>query len=156
MKKIEYYKSLILRRKGFTFQLLKSHLLVASIGLVILLLSLVFTYYLRVKVVNLAEKGAPIAQASSNILTEVQRSFADVRGWVSLGDKSFLNEWKKTWNEGITPALNFLIKQERQLKKDMSSLQKGKRVQNCFWLRTRLIAALERNISKPDSPCASS
>ncbi len=117
MQKTESKDATRWRRHGLAFQLLKSHLFVASIGLVMLLIALASTYYLHSKVVVLAEEGGPIAQASSKVLAEVQHSLAGVRGWVSLGDKTFLGEWKKAWVEGIEPAMNSLEKHKHALKK---------------------------------------
>ncbi|MCF6249071.1 MAG: ATP-binding protein [Desulfobacula sp.] len=95
-------------KHGFAFQLLKSHLVVASIGFIMLFFALVSNGYLHSKVLALAENGGPIAQASSKILADVQRSLADVRGWVSLGDKIFLKDWEQTWAEEIEPSVFIL------------------------------------------------
>ena len=94
--------------RGFAFKLLKSHLLVASIGLVALLVALAFTYYLRSKIVTLVDEVEPITQASSEVLTGVQHSLAGLRGWVSLSNEEFLGEWKRAWKDEIRPAMKSL------------------------------------------------
>ena len=104
-------------RKGFVFKLLKSHLLVASIGLITLLIALAFTFYLRSKIVVLTEEVEPITQASSEVLTGVQHSLAGLRGWVSLDNEEFLREWKRAWEEGIKPAMRSLITNRDILKR---------------------------------------
>ena len=90
MKRIDSNEEMRGGRKGFAFKLLKSHLLVASIGLVMLLIALAFTLYLRSKIVVLVEEVKPVAQASSEVLTGVQHSLAGLRGWVSLNNEGFL------------------------------------------------------------------
>ncbi len=99
----------------FARQLLKSHLLVASIGLFMLLLSLTSTLYLRAKVVIMADEVGP-ALTSAQMLGHVQHSLAALRGWVSLGDKAFLVEWENAWAEGVEPALVSLIKLQDEQK----------------------------------------
>ncbi len=109
------------RRTGFRQQLIKSHLAVSSIGLTILLSALAATYYLRAKVIVLAEEGAPIVEASSQIQAEVQHSLAGLRGWVSLGDESLLKEWQKAWELGIEPARATLLRYRKVFNKSGNS-----------------------------------
>ena len=117
MNKTVYVGETTGRQQGFARKLLKSYLLVASIGLVMLMIALSSTYYLRTKIIVLAEQGGPIAQASSHVLVGVQRSLAGLRGWVSLGDEEFLDEWKGAWVEGIEPAMTSVMKYRDVLKK---------------------------------------
>ena len=116
MNKVEIAGSIRNSRKGFAHQLLKSHLLVALLGIFMLMFSLVGTYYLRTKFIVLAEERGPIALASSKVLTEVQHSLAGLRGWVSLGDEKILQEWESAWSEGIKPAMAALMKYQKVLK----------------------------------------
>ncbi|HCB12510.1 MAG TPA: hypothetical protein DEP36_02910 [Gammaproteobacteria bacterium] len=86
-------------------QLLFSHLSVALVGISMLLAALVSTYELRNRVVLLAREGAPMAQASLQVLAGVQYSLASLRGWVSLGDPHFLEDWRAAWDQRILPAI---------------------------------------------------
>jgi hypothetical protein len=86
-------------------QLLLSHLSVALVGISLLLAALVSTYELRNQVVLLAREGAPMAQASLRVLAGVQYSLASLRGWVSLGDPHFLEDWRTAWDQDILPAV---------------------------------------------------
>ncbi len=89
-------------------QLLLSHLSVALVGIIILLAALISTYELRNRVVLLASEGAPLAQSSLRVLAGVQHSMASLRGWVSLGDPHFLQDWRHAWDEEIQPAVKTL------------------------------------------------
>lgn len=117
MKRIDSNEEMRGGRKGFAFKLLKSHLLLASIGLVMLLIALAFTLYLRSKIVVLVEEVKPVAQASSEVLTGVQHSLAGLRGWVSLNNEGFLGEWKSAWKNEIKPAVKSLTGRRDALKR---------------------------------------
>jgi len=104
------------KRRGFAYQLLKSHLMVASIGLIMLVITLVATSYLRTKIFFLTEKRSPIAQTSFQMLAEVQHSLAGLRGWVSVGSEELLRDWKNAWKIGIEPAMADLIQHGKTLK----------------------------------------
>lgn len=98
---------------GLGRQLLLSHLSVAAVGLVMLCIALLSTFELRTRVILLVNEGLPLMQASSQVLTGVQRSLASMRGWVSLGDRKFVDDWQATWRQDIEPAL-ILLHQECQ------------------------------------------
>jgi len=95
-------------------QLLFSHLSVAWVGISLLLAALISTYELRNQVVLLAREGAPMAQASLRVLAGVQYSLASLRGWVSLGDTHFLEDWRTAWEQDILPTIA-MIKQCRRM-----------------------------------------
>jgi signal transduction histidine kinase/HAMP domain-containing protein len=88
--------------------LLLSHLSVALVGLGMLLIALFATFDLRSRVVLLADEGGPLAQASLRLLAGVRYSLASLRGWVSLGDPRFLDDWRTAWDEEIQPSLQRL------------------------------------------------
>ncbi len=92
-------------RQPLNRQLLFSHLSVALVGVVMLFIALVSTYELRGRVTLLAEEGVPLAQASMQVLAGVHHSLASLRGWVSLGDPRFLDNWQTAWREEIEPAV---------------------------------------------------
>ncbi len=89
-------------------QLLFSHLSVAFVGLVMLGIALVATYDLRARVILLANESGPMAQASFQLLAGVRHSLASLRGWVTLGDRRFLENWHSAWRDEIQPALDQL------------------------------------------------
>ena len=95
-------------RSGLRGKLLRSHLTVAMIGLLALLIALVVTMRLRVNAARLAEVRAPTVQASMQVRAGVQRSLASLRGWVLLGDSAFSDERELAWNEEIEPAVRDL------------------------------------------------
>lgn len=94
-------------------QLLRSHLSVALVGIIILLAALISTCELRKRVVLLASEGAPLAQSSLRVLAGVQHSMASLRGWVSLGDPHFLNDWNRAWDQEIHPAVTTMTQCHR-------------------------------------------
>ncbi len=89
-------------------QLLLSHLSVAAVGLGMLCIALISTFELRARISLLANEGVPLMQASAQMLVGVQRSLADLRGWVSLGDPKVLEDGQAAWREDIDPALVIL------------------------------------------------
>ena len=101
-------------RQPLNRQLLFSHLSVALVGLAMLVIALLSTYELRGRVTLLAEVGVPLAQSSMQVLAGVHHSMASLRGWVSLGDSRFLDNWQTAWQEEIQPAVA-LIQQCRHI-----------------------------------------
>jgi len=93
------------RTRPLNRQLLFSHLSVAFVGLGMLFIALASTYELRGQITLLASKGVPLAQASMQVLAGVQHSLASLRGWVTLGDPRFLDDWQTAWRDDIQPAL---------------------------------------------------
>ena len=96
------------QRRSLDRQLLFSHLSVAVIGLAMLCITLIATYDLRTRVILLANESGPLAQASFQVLAGVRHSLDSLRGWVSLGDPRFLDDWRAAWDEDIGPALGLL------------------------------------------------
>ncbi len=96
------------QRRPLDRQLLFSHLSVAVIGLAMLCITLIATYDLRTRVILLANESGPLAQASFQVLAGVRHSLDSLRGWVSLGDPRFLDDWRAAWDEDIWPALGLL------------------------------------------------
>ncbi len=89
-------------------RLLFSHLSVALVGVGMLLVALVSTYELRARVILLANEGVPLAQASAQMLAGVRHSLASLRGWVSLGNPRFLDDWRAAWQREIQPAVTLI------------------------------------------------
>ncbi|MBZ4194233.1 MAG: response regulator [Candidatus Contendobacter sp.] len=99
------------RQRPLSRQLLLSHLSVAAVGLAMLCIALIATFELRARIILLTREGAPLMQASSQMLAGIQRSQASLRGWVSLGDRKFLDDWRSAWREDIQPALKLIDQQ---------------------------------------------
>jgi hypothetical protein len=77
---------------------------VAAIGTAMLGLILLFTFYVRARTAALARIDAPMAQASRNALEGLERSLADLRGWVVIEDTQFSRSRRLAWSEQIDPA----------------------------------------------------
>ncbi len=86
-------------------RLLRSHMTVAAIGLTMLGLILLFTFYMRARTARLAQVDAPMAQASRNVLEGLERSLANLRGWVLIEDTQFSSSRRLAWSQQIEPAL---------------------------------------------------
>ncbi|MFO7641239.1 MAG: ATP-binding protein [Candidatus Competibacteraceae bacterium] len=102
-------------RQPLNRQLLFSHLSVALVGVVMLFIALLSTFELRGRVSLLAEEGVPLAHASMRVLAGVHHSMASLRGWVSLGDPRFLDDWQTAWQEEIQPAVDLIQRCRRVL-----------------------------------------
>ena len=113
-----------LQQRPLGRQLLLSHLSVAAVGLGILCIALISTFELRARVHLLANEGVPLMQASSQVLAGVQHSLSSLRGWVSLNDQKFLNDWQAAWREDIQPALALLNQECRQVLEQACDLQR--------------------------------
>lgn len=98
----------VARTQPLNRQLLLSHLSVALVGLIMLLIALASTHELRERLNLLTSKGVPLAQASMQVLAGIHHSLASLRGWVNLGDRRLLEEWQTAWSEEIQPAVDLI------------------------------------------------
>ncbi len=93
------------QRTSLGVRLLRSHMAVASIGIAMLGGIFVFTFYLRVRTSELARIDAPLAQNSRAALEGVERSLAELRGWVVIDDSEFRTTRQRAWSEQIDPSM---------------------------------------------------
>ena len=98
----------LIRSGGLKRQLLASHLTVAGIGLVILIVALGATLLLRVSSLELANKTAPGMQRFLAIQGGIHQSEAALRGWVALGELRFQTRREEAWSQLIFPSLRQL------------------------------------------------
>ncbi len=101
--------------RRFADQLVRSHLQVASIGLLVVLIALIAIFFLYNKVNTVIQEWEPIDRASAQILIKVYSSMAGLRGWVVLKNQANLYEWKSAWLNGIEPSLAELQQRMRVL-----------------------------------------
>ncbi|NNM30827.1 MAG: hypothetical protein HKO57_15010, partial [Akkermansiaceae bacterium] len=106
------------RSRSLRGRLLRSHMAVAAIGLAMLGLILLFTFYIRDRTAELAHVDAPMAQASRKALEGMERSLADLRGWVVIKDERFVHDRRHAWAEQIEPAMEQLKLLHRPLGPD--------------------------------------
>ena len=95
--------------QGFASQLLRSHLLIAGIGLLVVLVALIGTFFLRSSMHTILHEWEPIDHTGSKLRAEVHRSLAGLRGWVALGDPDQRQAWNNAWKYGIDPILTNLL-----------------------------------------------
>ncbi|MFT5471287.1 MAG: PAS domain S-box-containing protein [Verrucomicrobiales bacterium] len=86
-------------------RMLRSHMAVAAIGLGILALILGFTFFMRARTADLAQVTAPMAQESRSALQGVERTLAQLRGWVVIRDEKFRQQRRSAWADQIDPAM---------------------------------------------------
>lgn len=104
-----------------SIQLLQSHLIVAAIGSVALIGSLVVIFLLRSEIQELNDQQIPLERTSIRLMGGVERSLSALRGWVSLEDDRFLEQWQQAWQYDIRTE----YEQIRQLKNSIAS-EKGR------------------------------
>lgn len=90
---------------GLRQKLMQLSLTLTAIGVVLLLISLITTFWLRMHSDHLAQRRAPAVGATQRAQIGLQNSLAGLRGWVALGDPRFRSERRVAWSERIEPAL---------------------------------------------------
>ncbi|MCC9600062.1 response regulator [Stieleria sp. JC731] len=100
-------------RKPLRRQLLRSHLSIAMLGLIGLVVVFLLQLTLRKHTIRLTQFRAPAAQDSMEIVTGVQESLASLRGWIVSGDESFQRERLHAWDDVIDPAFGHLSELHR-------------------------------------------
>lgn len=93
---------------GLRQRLVRSHTAVASIGVVMLLIALLVVAGFRASARRLAQLRAPTAQSSALALAGVERSLAELRGWVTLGSPEFKTQRATAWAGDVEPAIRRL------------------------------------------------
>lgn len=86
-------------------KLLWSHLWVAAIGLLMLLVTLLVSVWMRGHSQRLATVRRPTVQNSMLVQIGVQQSLASLRGWMVLGEPKFKSERRQAWAGKIAPAM---------------------------------------------------
>lgn len=89
-------------------KLLRSHLLVAGLGVGLLVVSLFSTLWLRTTTVHLAEARGASEYISMQALSGLHRSEASLRAWVVSGNPTFRQERTAAWSLEIQPAIERL------------------------------------------------
>ncbi len=100
-RKQEYQRPLI----TIVDQLRRSYLLIAGVGLIPLALAMITFWFFQHQSIKMAEQGIPLAQTAAQIESEIYRSMAALRGYISVEKQQYLQEWQATWDQGIYPTL---------------------------------------------------
>lgn len=96
-------------------QLVRSHLLVAAIGGGALILAFIAILILHDELEELAQKQVPIDRAAVQLKSGVEESLAAIRGWVSVKNPLFVEQWKNAWSLSIRPAYKQLKSTEQSI-----------------------------------------
>ncbi|TWT37001.1 Signal transduction histidine-protein kinase BarA [Posidoniimonas corsicana] len=91
-------------------ELRRSHLTVASFGLLSLVAMLWLAMWLNAVVWTLATETGPTLRESMRARAAVQRSLAALRGWIVLGDPELKGIRRRAWTDDIEPSLAELRK----------------------------------------------
>ncbi|MFT5121703.1 MAG: PAS domain S-box-containing protein [Kiritimatiellia bacterium] len=92
-------------RRGLGRILMFSHLRVALVGVLILLVGLVATIHMRNVARELVDQGQPRNQAISDCRMGLQKALASLRGWIAVEDDRFRRDRRHAWDGQIYPAL---------------------------------------------------
>lgn len=95
-------------RQGLNAKLIRTHLSIAIIGVLFLSLSFFFFTWLKQTQIVLTQIDVPIVQATASIQTNLQKSLAALRAWVTIDDPKFQTIRINAWEKGIQPSLNKL------------------------------------------------
>jgi len=91
-------------------QLLRSHLRVAGLAALVLLLATVAVEMLREPVAIIKQVNVPSANAAMTVQLGLQRSEANLRGWVTLKNPALRDNVGTAWSNEIRPAFETLQK----------------------------------------------
>ena len=94
-----------MKRVGLRGELLKSHLGVAALSVIILIIVLGAILSIRHLAIRLTEQRSLIAEAAFTGYAGMQRSIAALRGWIQLEDPEFRKERRAAWDDEILPAI---------------------------------------------------
>ncbi|MFW5426253.1 MAG: response regulator [Methylophagaceae bacterium] len=95
-------------------QLLRSHLNVAAVGVLIILIGAVITFSLHHYADQLASINTPTTISAGQLEVGVAKSIANLRGWMSVNNVNFIDNRNKIWTREIYPAIEGL----KQLSRD--------------------------------------
>jgi len=89
-------------------QLLRSHIRVAGLAALVLVLAAVAMQMLREPITTIRLVNVPSANAAMTVQLGLQRSEANLRGWVALRTPALRRNVDLAWNEEIRPAFESL------------------------------------------------
>lgn len=112
-----------------SIQLLQSHLVVAAIGSVALIGALLVVLLLGSDINELHDEQIPLERTSIRLMSGVETSLSALRGWVSLEDERFLDQWQHTWEFQIRPE----FEQIKKLRTSIASEQGRSALDQLGW-----------------------
>ena len=89
-------------------QLVRSHLRVAALAALVLLVAAVAMQMLREPISTIRTVNVPSANAAMLVQLGLQRSEANLRGWVALANPEWRNNVETAWSDEIRPAFESL------------------------------------------------
>ena len=101
--------------RRFASQLLRSHLHVAGVGLLVVVIALGSILFLRVKIHTVLRQWQPLDRVGAQIQNSVALSRVGLKGWAFLGDGRHLSDWERSWRDGIHPAMDELARRTARL-----------------------------------------
>ncbi len=110
--------------------LLRSHLYVAGVGGLLMLVGLLGTLWLRESALQIVEKSGPRSNAVHTIQAGLYRAQSNLRGWIALGDEHQIKVRRNAWDNDVYPAVNKL--------KDLSATRSPAVLDNLMQLEHQL------------------
>ena len=104
-------------------ELLRSHLNVAAVGVIMMVIGAAGAFGLRYYATMLATINTPIALSASQLQAGVQKSVASLYGWMSVENPLFTEHRSKIWNDEIYPEIKRLKKLKEGNLQDQQSLK---------------------------------
>ena len=89
-------------------QLVRSHLRVAGLAAVVLVVAAVAMQMLREPISTIRTVNVPSANAAMLVQLGLQRSEANLRGWVALANPEWRTNVEAAWGDEIRPAFESL------------------------------------------------
>lgn len=89
-------------------QLLLSHLRVAGLAAIVLFFGALALQRITTPIEEIRLVNVPSANAASQVQLGLQRSEANLRGWVAMNDVAFKEQVELAWDEEISPAFESL------------------------------------------------
>ncbi|MCL9682961.1 adenylate/guanylate cyclase domain-containing protein [Legionella maioricensis] len=99
-----FWRWLLLGRwKTLQGKFLHAFLNITVAAILILVAAMITFFWLQNYALLLAEKNAPMFQTAAGLEIGLQRSLASIRGWISVADKTFLEQHQNAWNNQVWP-----------------------------------------------------
>lgn len=101
-------KNKTIKKTSLKKTLIKTHLSIAGIGTILLIISLIAIIRLETISNQLITTNLPLTTLMSDIKSNLQSSLANLRGWINIDNPNFQRERHANWNTYIIPDLNSL------------------------------------------------
>ncbi len=92
-------------QKNLRNQLLQSHLALAGLGVLLLLVALGAIFWMNTIAVKVVNKTQPTMESIDQVYIQIQKSQTLLRDWMEFADPRFVEQRRAVWTEKIYPSL---------------------------------------------------